>query len=62
MKVNKPYKVNTENCMSHFETLQEAINDFTKWNLFYTENKGYGSRKITVQKGKKIIFENQISE
>lgn len=50
MKVKRPFRVETGNCTSWHETIEEATKDFDKWCDFYNNNKGYGNRTITLTK------------
>ena len=60
-RVNKPYKVTTENETAFFKTLAEAIIDYSKWIAFYevakTRGINYGERNISISKnGESIVI------
>ena len=61
MKVKKPYLVDTENCSSFYETLEQAKENFYTWLEFYKLNIGkYGERTIVLKKDKKILLFEKI--
>jgi len=63
-KIKKQYYVNTGNCSSFFETLDQAIDNYNMWIDFYVSNWGkYGTeRTITLSHKNKTIYSMCLSE